>query len=137
MLLNPVSYGATSADAVYSLDGKYTFDDSGEQRYARLFFSEGNLRQVFGFTDQEGIGAPSEIYPSQGDTFTILQKWTDIDQSGNLQEPVTLDGSTLTFGQAMFTWEEVSAAPGEYVIGFLVKDMDGNPSQSLTRITVR
>ncbi len=137
VLLNPVSYGATSKEAVYTLDGMYTFADSGEQRHARLYFSEGSLRQVFGFTDQNGQGAPAEIYPSQGDAFTIQQKWTDIDPSGNLQDPVTEEGSTFVFGQAMFTWEEVPAAPGEYVIGFLVRDMDGQSSQSLTQITVR
>ncbi len=137
VLLNPQSYGATSEDAVYTVDGVYTFQDSGEQRHSRLYFSQGKLRQVFGFTDQEGVGAPSEIYPAQGDTFTIQQKWSDLDQSGNIVDTTVLDGQTLIFGQAMFTWEEVYAAPGEYVIGYLVKDMDGNSNQTLTRVTVR
>ncbi len=34
----------------YSVEGMYTFADSGESRYARLFFSDGDLTRVLGFT---------------------------------------------------------------------------------------
>jgi len=135
-LFKPEVYGATFEDAVYSVDGIYTYGDDGESRYARLYFSDGVLRQVFGFTGESGVGAPREITPNTGDTFTVLDKWWDLDDSGNLAETVSLEGGTLTFGDRMFTWEELDAAPGTYVVGFVVQDLDGNSYESLSVVTV-
>ena len=55
-----------------------------------------------------------------------------------VNHPVHLSqyGETLTFGSSMFTWEEVYAAPGEYQLGIIVEDMDGNQTQSAASITV-
>jgi hypothetical protein len=136
-LLNPESYGASPEEAVYTVEGMYTFADSGEQRYARLYFSNGLLRQVFGFTGQEPTGAPREITPQSGDTFTILEKWLDLDAQGNVAEVAQQEGETLTFGEQLFTWEQLYAAPGEYVVGFIVEDLDGNQYPVYTQVTVR
>jgi hypothetical protein len=43
----------------------------------------------------------------------------------------------LTFSDQMFTWEELDAAAGPYVVGFVVEDLDGNATQSIAQITVR
>jgi hypothetical protein len=137
VMLAPLTYGSSSEDAVYTVDGLYTFADSGEQRHSRLYFRQGQLQQIFGFTDQDGVGAPAEIYPSNGDTFTIQQNWMDLNTDGSVKGNTIVEGSTLTFGEQMFTWEEVYAAPGDYLIGVMVKDMDGNATQSFSRITVR
>lgn len=40
-LFNPMAYGAAAEDAVYAIDGVYTFADSDEQRQARMFFQDG------------------------------------------------------------------------------------------------
>lgn len=135
-LFKPEAYGATFEDAVYSVDGTYTYADGGESRYARLYFSDGVLRQVFGFTGEGGVGAPREITPSAGDTFTVLDKWMDLDTSGNPAGTVSIEGETLTFGDTMFTWEELDAAPGVYVVGFVVQDLDGNAYETLDVVTV-
>lgn len=137
-LLNPVSYGASTEEAVYVVKGTYTFADSGEQRYAQLNFISGKLAQVIGYTGQDDTGAPAEITPAQGDTFTILRKWMELDSSGNVQQTAWEPGDTLTFGtDTSFTWEEVYAPKGEYLVGFLVADLDGNLTQAYTRINVR
>ncbi len=136
-LFKPEVYGATFEEAVYSVDGIYTYAADGESRYARLYFSNGVLRQVFGFTGEAGVGAPREITPNTGDTFTVLDTWMDMDSSGNPAGTVSLEGGTLTFGDQMFTWEELDAAPGVYVVGFVVKDLDGNSYESLGVITVQ
>lgn len=137
-LLNPVAYGASAEDAVYVVKGIYTFAGSGEQRYAQLHFINGKLAQVLGFKGQDDTGAPAEITPAQGDTFTILRKWLELDSDGNIRQTVYEQGDTLTFrAGASFTWEEVYAPAGEYLVGFLVSDLDGNLSQAYTRITVR
>jgi hypothetical protein len=134
-LFTPQSYGASPEEAIYTVDGIYTYAD-GESRYARLYFSDGMLRQVFGFTGEGGTGAPREIIPQPGDTFTVLEKWLDLDQNGRVAETATQEGGTLTFGDQMFTWEELDAAPGEYIVGFIVEDLDGNAYEAYTEVIV-
>jgi len=134
--LTPIAYGATFEDAVYAVDGIYTYT-SGESRYARLLFRDGWLRQVYGFTGQDGTGAPREIYPEQGDTFTVLERWMDLDSQGKVVKRASQEGGTLTFGSQMFSWEEQDAAPGEYLIGFIVQDLDGNSYQAYKTLTVK
>jgi len=128
-LFTPQTYGATFEEATYTVEGVYTYADGGESRYARLYFRDGVLRQVFGFTGEGGTGAPREIIPQAGDTFTVLEKWMDLDQSGKVTQVATQEGGTLTFGDQMFTWEELDAAPGEYIVGFNVQDLDGNGNE--------
>jgi len=135
-VLMPQSFGASAEEAVYTVDGIYTFVDGGESRYARMYFSNGVLQQVFGFTGTEGTGSPREITPSVGDTFTVLDKWMDLDPSGGAVTMASQEGGTLTFGSQPFTWKELNAAPGQYTVGFIVKDLDGNSYETYTAITV-
>jgi hypothetical protein len=78
-LFTPRSYGATYEQAIYTVDGIYTYADSGETLSARLHFSDGKLQQVYGFAEQGETGAPREILPSAGDTFTVLETWLDLE----------------------------------------------------------
>ena len=124
------------------MEGIYTYADSGESRYARLTFRDGLLRQVFGFTGGDGpaaegaTGAPREIIPQSGDTFTVLEKWLDLDEQGNVVQEARQEGDTLTFRDQMFAWEELDAAVGDYVVGFIVEDLDGNAYEAYTNVTV-
>jgi hypothetical protein len=139
-LLSPQNYGATPEEAVYTIDGIYRYA-SGEERYARLHFRDGALRQVFGFSGEEAAqpglnGAPREIIPQPGDTFTILEKWLDLDPASQQVQPASQTGETLTFSNQPFTWQELDAAPGEYVVGYIVEDLDGNAVQGFAQVTV-
>ncbi|HUV73282.1 MAG TPA: clostripain-related cysteine peptidase [Anaerolineae bacterium] len=133
--LMPEDYGATFEEATYRIDGIYTYT-SGESRYARLYFRDGWLRQVFGFTGENGTGSPREIYPHRGDRFTVLEKWLDLDAQGKVVQKATQQGGTLTFGNQMFSWEELDAAPGQYVLGFIVQDLDGNSYEQYATLEV-
>jgi hypothetical protein len=135
-LFTPQTYGASWEDATYTVDGIYTYADGGESRYARLYFNDGLLKQVFGFTGEGGTGSPREIIPQPGDTFTVSQRWLDLDQNGKVVQAAAQAGGTLTFGDQMFTWEELDAAPGEYIVGFIVQDLDGKGHEVYTRVTV-
>jgi len=135
--LYPETYGASPEEAVYTVEGIYTFADGGEQRQARLYFSNGILQQVFGFSGDGSTGAPREIIPRTGDSFTILQQWMDLDAQGNVVETVWQEGDTLTFGTQMFYWEQLYAAPGDYIVGFMVDDLDGNSTAVYASVTVR
>jgi len=135
-LLNPESYGAAPEDAVYTVDGIYTYTD-GEQRYARLHFRDGALRQVFGFNGDPSASAPWEIHPETGDRFTVLERWMDLDEQGRVVNQAVEEGDTLTFGEQMFTWQELDAAAGDYVIGLIAEDLDGNKQQVYAQVTVQ
>ncbi|MEA3377572.1 MAG: hypothetical protein U9R72_15405 [Chloroflexota bacterium] len=97
---------------------------------------------MFGFTNEDGLdvqgatGAPREIIPQSGDTFTGLEKWLDLDEQGRVVQVARQEGGTLTFRDQMFAWEELDAAVGEYVIGFIVEDLDGNAYEAYTNVAV-
>ncbi|MCA9968812.1 MAG: hypothetical protein KC425_01290, partial [Anaerolineales bacterium] len=137
-LFSPETYGESFEEATYTVDGIYTYADGGEQRYARLLFQNGLLRQVLGFNNGESeTGAPREIIPQSGDQFTILERWMDLDSSGGVMQVATQEGGTLTFGDQPFVWETLDAAAGTYVIGFIVSDLDGNRYPVYETVTVR
>lgn len=136
-LFRPDQYGAEAASATYTVDGIYTFAQTGEKRYAQLTFQNGALVRVVGFLSETDTGAPREITPTPGDTFTIYERWMDLDASGNVTGIVKEESQTLTFGEEPFRWVELYAAAGEYVVGFIVEDMDGNQYPVYTDITVR
>jgi hypothetical protein len=137
-LLEPTTYGATAEEAVYTLTGTYTFADGGAQKYAQLRFMDGKLIQVIGYQGSDDTGAPAEITPAEGDKFTILQRWLDLDSSGKVNQAVDVPGDSLTFGSGNpFTWEAVYAPAGEYLVGFMVADLDGNTSQAYTSLTFK
>ena len=138
-LFSPEDYGASPEEAVYTVEGIYTYADGGEQRDARLYFNNNNglLKQVYGFSGQGGTGAPREIIPQVGDTFTVLEKWMDMDEHGKVVKVTMQEGDTLTFGEQPFEWEELDAAPGEYIVGFIVEDLDGNSFPVYTQVTVK
>lgn len=135
-LFTPQTYGATVGEAMYTVDGIYTFADNGDSISARLYFQNRNLVQVFGITGNNDTGAPREITPQPGDAFTILDKWLESTSNGSWKI-VYENGKTLTFGSAPFKWEELYAAAGNYEVGFIIEDLDGNQYPVYTQITVR
>jgi hypothetical protein len=135
-LFQPVQYGSSAAEAEYTVEGMYTFAQSGESRYAQLHFRNGALTQVVGYNSQTDMGAPREITPAKGDTFTIFDKWMDLDTRGNVTGIVKENGKTLTFGSQPFKWVQLYAAQGDYVVGFIARDLDGNQYPVYTNITV-
>ena len=135
-LFNPVSYGASAETAVYAVEGSYTFAATGETRKAEMYFLDGRLFQVFGFKGDETAGAPTEISTSPGDSITLWNKWMELDSSGNVAEILYEEGETLVFGDRAFEWEQVYAPDGDYLVGFLVSDLDGNIIQAFTQVRV-
>ena len=61
----------------------------------------------------------------------------DLDAQGRVTETVQQQGGTLTFGDQMFTWEQLYASAGQYIVGFLVEDLDGGSQAVYAQITVR
>lgn len=134
-LLTPMDFGATSEEATYAVDGIYTFA-SGEALTARLYFSDGLLRQVFTFTGNSTAGAPREVYPQTGDSFTVLEQWLDLDAQGRVIQQATEVGETLIFSDQMFSYKEQDAAVGEYIVGLIAEDLDGKRTNMYTTVNV-
>jgi hypothetical protein len=133
-LFSPEAYGAAPKEAVYTVEGIYTYADGGDTRYAKLYFSDGALDHVYGTTGEGDVGAPREIIPQAGDTFTILRRWIDLGPSGSVSLE---EGEMIKFSNQPVTWEELYAPAGEYVVGFIIEDLDGNRYPTYTEVTVR
>ena len=82
------------------------------------------------------MGAPREIIPKSGDSFTLIDQWIDLDSEGNIIGKSHLPGETLTFTDDTFRWDEIYASPGVYFIGFFIEDLDGNAFPVYTKVTV-
>ena len=136
-LFKPESYGAVWEEAVYSVDGTYIYADGGETRSARLYFRNGQLQQVYGFTGAGASGAPREILLRAGDRFTIQQQWMDLNAQGQIAQTTVQEGGTLTFGEAGLTWLDQDAPVGVYVVGFVIEDLDGNRQHAYEQIQVQ
>jgi hypothetical protein len=136
-LFSPESYGLTFEEAIYSVEGLYTFARTGDSLNARLYFQNGALIAVYGFTGAQEAAAPREITPEPGDSFTLFEKWLDLAPNGSVRETVYQPGETFLFGPQVFTWEQLFAAPGEYIVGFIIEDLDGNQYPVYTQMTVR
>ena len=136
-LFEPEVYGASVDDAVYSVDGVYTYED-GEQYRATMYFNnnDGLMREVFGINGSGSAGSPREILPSPGDTFTVLEKWMEVNTAGQPTREVTELGDTVQFGNQQLAWVDLDAAAGPYVVGFLIEDLDGNVYPVYETITV-
>jgi hypothetical protein len=133
----PQSYGATAADAIYSVDGLYTFASGGSLN-ARLNFRDGQLISIYGITGQGETGAPHEIIAQAGDSFTILENWLQLDSQGKVQKTFTQENQTvLTFNGQPFTWQATYAPQGYYKIGFMVTDLDGNSKEVYNQVTLK
>ena len=59
-----------------------------------------------------------------------------MDSNGWVVGEASQEGGVLTFGDPMFTWEELYAVPGEYVVGLVVEDLEGNAYQTLSQVSV-
>ncbi len=135
-LLRPATYSAERP--TYATEGTYTFAD-GQEQYAKLLFQDGELVQVLGFSGgtNEAIGAPRQIFPKAGDQFTVLERGDDLNLEGDAaREAFSRAGGVLTFGDQPFVVEEIPAPSGNYVVGFIAEDLDGQTYEEYESIFV-
>ena len=134
-LLEPDIYGASLEETTYTVDGYYTFNGGGT-RYARLYFSgEGFLYQVMVFSGMEDRGAMAEVIPNEGDTFTVFEQWIESAEDGEVTFWYA-ESDSLTFGGNPITWDFIEAPAGDYVVGLLVEDLDGNQYEQYVTVSV-
>jgi hypothetical protein len=136
-LIEPVDYGAVDEDPTYAVQGNYAYADNGATVSAVMYFKDGTMDSVYGYSGDNGTGGMSEILPQKGDQFTVIQQWISLgDNDSSDVEYVTQEGGTLTFGSSNFTWEDVIGPAGEYVVGFIAEDLDGNQYSEYTQLNL-
>ncbi len=123
VLFQPETYDESPT---YSVDAIYHFVDGSPDKYARLFFQDGELTQIFGFTGAQtnGMGAPWEITPAAGDSVTILEQGIVLDPDVE-DDSVQYEVGDLIFGETNFYIEETPAPSGNYVVGIIAEGLDG------------
>ena len=123
VLFQPETYDESPT---YSVDAIYHFVDGSPDKYARLFFQDGELTQIFGFTGAQtnGMGAPWEITPAAGDSVTILEQGIVLDPDVE-DDSVQYEVGDLIFGETNFYIEETPAASGNYVVGIIAEGLNG------------
>jgi clostripain len=137
-LLHPKDFGASAEKATYTVEGTYTTAKGKKSRRARLLLSNGELIQVLGYTGKEDTGSLREVTPKRGDRFTILEdRLNNSDKPGEEARIFTKTGKTLVFGDENFTWEDITAPKGQYLVGFIAEDFDGNRYESHAVVTVK
>ncbi|RRR78522.1 MAG: forkhead-associated protein, partial [Candidatus Viridilinea halotolerans] len=126
VLLGPIRYGSDR----YGVEGVYTSQATGEEIDAGLIFTisdgQGILERIWGFPRNRDRQEPQpfELIPSPGDTFTAyMRTYTD---TGASLEPGSVQGNTITFTDQPFTVDFDATLSGDYVMGFLVRDVAGN-----------
>lgn len=136
VLLGPVKYGTN----FYGIEGVFTSQATGVETDAGLIFEvrqgRGTLVRIWGFPEAQGNQEPQpyELRPSPGDTFTAYTRsYTD---AGNRLEPGLVQGQTIAFTDQPLSANFGPTLSGEYVMGFLVRDISGNFSYDYVDVTV-
>ncbi len=135
VLLGPTKYGTD----LYGVEGVYTVKDSGEQISAGLLFrvdqGRAQLQRIYGFPKGQKQGVqPFEIAPMPGDTFTAYLRTYTIKNGRPV--PDFNQGETITIGDQPLTALLAPANSGDYVTGFLVRDISGHFTYEYKDITV-
>jgi hypothetical protein len=135
VLLGPTKYGTN----LYGVEGIYTVNGSGEQIAAGLLFEvdqgRAELQQIYGFPKGDKQETqPFEITPTAGDTFTALLRTYTIKDGRPV--PDFNPGQTITLGEGALSAFQVPADNGDYVTGFLVRDIAGHFSYQYLDIAV-
>jgi hypothetical protein len=132
----PEVYGVDEETTTYVVRGVYTSsaDDIDMEAIIR-FTGDGKMSSIYGFNGENGGGAPHEITPQPGDTFTPTEEWLDFDQNPD-GEFVDYPGGTMTFGDNDFEMVPYYAYPGRYILGIVVEDLNGSRTEKFIEVSV-
>jgi hypothetical protein len=132
----PSVYGVSATDDIYTVRGVFQYAGSKSEIDAVMEFNgDGKMQNIYGFNGENGAGAPREITPQPGDTFTITEEWLDFDQNPD-GEFVDYTGGTMTFGETDFVMTPYYAYSGDYTLGIIVTDLNGNRVEEFVEVTV-
>lgn len=129
VLLEPAEYLSTDGDTVYAVYGQYTDALSNAPVDARFYFdASGNFLYAYAFPDNDNNGAsnPVEITPQPGDHFTDYIQYYTYDSNDEPIYDYVLSDDVFTWGEQGFSFYSSYPADGEYAVGIIAYDFDGN-----------
>ena len=122
---------------MYVVYGEYASGGKGKPREAMLYFDgNGDMRSLWVFAAGAHAGAPRQATPKPGDTFTVWEEWLEYDESIDDWAYNYYGGGTVTFGRKPLTMVPYYAYPGEYLVGIVAVDYDGNLVEEYAEVTV-
>jgi hypothetical protein len=125
-VLEPETYAASNEDMTYLTAGWFTDSELGEERRGFIRFTgDGQMNSVWVYTNPDGSGTPSEIIPTAGDSFTVVDYWLEYATNPD-GELIEYAGDSITFGETPLTWTGYPPIGGTYIVGIAAEDFDGN-----------
>jgi hypothetical protein len=139
-LVNPDKYTTKIEDLLYYVEGWYVFGDTGERIEAFMYFynkGENLIRTIVANPVGNGsVVTPSEIIPKTGDQFLTVNTVLTFNDSGKFVGEYQ-EGNVLTFGETPLYYGSFGTPdPGNYLVGIMVMDMDGNKTWRFAPVTV-
>lgn len=129
--MRPVNYGQEG----YHLDGLYASEGTHDLQRTRLKFDgTGELTSALVFKEKGGRFIPHALTIKSGDQFSpIVQVLT----GSNTVCPVACGVSTkLTWQETAFRWVNETPTNGDYLLGLVVQDMDGERTRQYVPFTL-
>jgi hypothetical protein len=96
---------------------------------ARFYFdASGNFLYAYAFPDNDNNGAsnPVEITPQVGDDFTDYVQYYTYDSNNEPIYDYVLSDDVFTWGEQGFSFYSSYPADGQYAVGIIAYDFDGN-----------
>jgi len=140
-LLNPDKYTPEPKNLLYFVEGWYIHSETGEKIEAKMYFhnyGDNVIHNIIAYPiGNDTIASPRALFPKPGDQFMMLDTWWTIDNNGQVVDSYQ-EGNILTFGDEPFYFGTFGDAdPGEYAVGIMVEDMDGNLTYQFAPITIK
>ena len=129
VLLEPAEYLSADGKTVYAVYGQYSDALSNTPVDARFYFDEsGNFLYAYAFPDEDSNGAsnPVEITPQVGDHFTDYVQYYTYDSNDNPTYNYVLSDDVFTWGEQGFSFYSSYPVDGQYAVGIIGYDFDGN-----------
>ncbi len=132
-LLEPDEYGLEMEDTIYTVEGIFVLARDKTRHFARVSFDgNGNLIRVMGFAGEKASGPQREITLTRGDEFIVYIQSIPLDD--DTAKYIYTEGGKLVFNGKPWTWDSQTAPAGDYIVGFIAEDMDGNQYEAYTEI---
>jgi hypothetical protein len=129
VLLEPAEYLSADGETVYAVFGQYSDALSNTPVDARFYFdASGNFLYAYAFPDADGNGAsnPVEITPQPGDHFTDYVQYYTYDSNNEPIYDYVLSDDVFTWGEQGFSFFSSYPVDGQYAVGIIAYDFDGN-----------
>ncbi|HEY5270796.1 MAG TPA: hypothetical protein VII97_10695, partial [Anaerolineales bacterium] len=140
-LFTPDMYTAQPENTLYYVEGFYVYSETGKRiRASMYFYNQGDylIRNIIANpVGNDSIVSPSALIPRPGDQFLTVNTVLTANDSGKIQDTY-YEGYTMTFGDQPFYIQKFGdPSPGEYRVGIIVEDMDGNKTFQFAPVTVK